>query len=127
MLVHGAMIIGLLANTSPPSTGFFGEFKAAWDHWMWIALAGLFAGHCWDFFTDYLPLTIRQKTSSLFFFIAPYGRILIMHVVILAGAFFMLALGFPRLMALLLIALKGMMELFARKKMAAARGAADPE
>jgi hypothetical protein len=127
MVAHGAMIIGLLASTSSPSAGFFGEFKDAWNIWMWFALAGLFAGHCWDFCTDYVPLTIRQKTTSIFFFVAPYGRILVMHVVILAGAFFLLVLELPRMMALLLIALKTMMELIARKKMSTARGATDSD
>jgi hypothetical protein len=127
MVVHGVMIIGLLASTNSPSTSFLGEFKATWDTWMWFALAGLFAGHCWDFFTDYLPLTIQQKTSSIFFFVAPYARIIIMHVVVLAGAFFMLALGLPRMMALLLIAAKAILELVVRKKMATARGATQPD
>ena len=51
---------------------------------------------------------------------APYGRIVVMHLVIIVGGFLLISLGLPRLMAVLLVVAKTLMELANKKLQRAA-------
>jgi len=73
---------------------------------LWPALAALFVSHAWSFFSnfmgrkEYLGRTVQNQMTE------PYSRIIFMHLVIIFGGGFTLALGEPAPVLLAVIALK---------------------
>ena len=123
MLVHGAFIFFLLGRGFP-EVEINGILSFVWHNWMWIALVGLFFEHAREFSADYLGKGENRKTTAIIQMIAPYGRIIVMHVVIIAGGFLLVFLRLPRLMAILLVVAKIMIEL-AKKRQQTARDLGD--
>ena len=113
MFVHGALIVFLLGDGEAGfrAGGIPGTLTAAWHNWMWIGLAGLFFEHAREFSSEYLGTGKNRKTSAIFQMVAPYGRIVVMHVIIIAGGFFLVFFQLPRLMAIILVVAKTMMEI----------------
>jgi len=122
MLGHGFFIVFLLGDGEAGfrEGGFVGILTSSWHHWMWVALAGLALEHGREFLVDYLGRGKNKQTAAIFQMFTPYGRIVLMHLVIIAGAFLVVSLGLPRLIAVLLIVVKTLMELASKKRQTAA-------
>ena len=73
--------------------------------WLW-AFSALFISHGVSFLLNFLLGGERDRLGVSQLMAAPYGRIVILHVTIIAGAFATLALGQPILLLVILIALK---------------------
>ncbi len=71
-----------------------------------IALIALFLSHGVSFFTNYIGKKEYKKYDENYFFWHPYGRIVIMHLVILFGAFLIYYLGSTKWLVVLLVLLK---------------------
>ncbi|MGJ8643738.1 MAG: DUF6498-containing protein [Luteolibacter sp.] len=69
----------------------------------WFVLA-IIASHLFSFVFNYLGKGEFRRTVPPQLMMAPYGRIVILHVAILFGAFLIMALGSPVFLLLLLIA-----------------------
>ena len=76
----------------------------------WFAL-GIVASHLYSFFHDYLGKGEFRRTSIRTQMSAPYGRIIVLHIAILFGAFVITALGSPIFLLILLIVGKIVLEL----------------
>jgi len=119
-LVHGIFVFALLSEDGPfgknggagPHAGEFPDLVGAViSHGgSWAALA-LLVSHLFSFVSNYLRKGEYKRTIVLFLMIAPYGRIVVLHVTILLGAFAIMALGSPLLLILLLIAGKILLDL----------------
>ncbi|MFP6672620.1 MAG: DUF6498-containing protein [Pirellulaceae bacterium] len=122
MLGHGLFIVFLLGDgeASFRDGGFAGILSSSWHHWMWVALAGLVLEHGREFLVDYLGREKNKQTAAIFQMFTPYGRIIVMHLVIIAGAFSVVSLRLPRLIAVLLVVAKTLMELVRKKRQRAA-------
>lgn len=68
----------------------------------WFVLA-IIASHLFSFVFNYLGKGEFRRTVPPQLMVAPYGRIVILHVAIIFGAFLILALGSPVFLLLLLI------------------------
>jgi len=73
--------------------------------WMWAFLA-LFISHGVSFIVNFLLAGERSRLSVSKLMAAPYGRIVILHVTIILGAFATMALGQPIILLVILIGLK---------------------
>ena len=73
--------------------------------WLWAFLA-LFLSHGVSFLVNFLLGGERDRLTVKQLMAAPYGRIVILHVTIIAGAFATMALGQPIFLLVILIALK---------------------
>lgn len=108
-LVHGLFVAALLGKMElHHETGFFGAMgtmitKALADGG-WLAAAGLLIGHLVAFFQEFVLNGEYRRTYAHQLMIAPYGRILVLHLAILFGSFLIMALGSPLLLLLLLVA-----------------------
>lgn len=88
---------------------------------VWAA-AGLLASHLFSFLTNYLGKGEYRRTAVPILMMAPYGRIVVLHVAILFGAFATMALGSPVYLLVILIVGKILLDLVfhnrAHKKLA---------
>lgn len=131
-LVHGVFVFALLgkdeAGGKTPMAGgslldeFAGLIHGALDAGGVWAAAGLLASHLFSFFTNYLGKGEYQRTAVPVLMMAPYGRIVVLHVAILFGAFAIMALGSPVYLLVILIVGKILLDLVfhnrAHKKLA---------
>ena len=79
---------------------------------LWLAGFGALAiSHAASFLVNFLLRNERATTSPARLMMAPYQRILILHVVLVAGGIAVSALGAPLLLLVLLVALKIIIDL----------------
>lgn len=108
-LVHGVFVFALLGGKGPfaPGPGPFGGLQqpvaALLTGAMWFALIGLIASHLYSYFYHFLYRGEFRRTHVAALMAAPYGRIVVLHVAILFGAFATQLLGQPMFLLLLLI------------------------
>ena len=82
-----------------------------WEPSFLIAVAAIFFSHLLSFFTNYIGNDEYKRASLILLMFRPYGRIITMQFAILFGAAFVLFLGSPLPMLLILIAVKIVMDL----------------
>ncbi len=73
--------------------------------WLW-AFAALFASHGFSFIRNFLLAGERRSADLRKLMTAPYGRIILLHVVVIFGGMLVLTLGESVYMLLLLVVLK---------------------
>jgi hypothetical protein len=120
--VHGVFIVALLLDEQPafgqdpPWPLFLVFLQLLFDvvaqvlanaprEWI-IAFVGLFISHGYSFVSNFLLGGERDAATTRRLMSAPYKRIVILHVAIIAGGFGVLALGQPVLLLSVLIGLK---------------------
>jgi hypothetical protein len=107
-LVHGSFVFALLGGRegragipiSGPGPGGVLEFISAGGILGLVALAG---SHLFSFFFNYLGKGEFRQTAVPLLMIAPYGRIVVLHIAILFGAFATMMLGSPLFLLVLLV------------------------
>ncbi|HSP42394.1 MAG TPA: DUF6498-containing protein [Luteolibacter sp.] len=119
-LVHGMFVFVLLGGSAgnggiicggPPPDGFTELVRGALDAGgIWAALA-LVASHLFSFFHNYLGKGEYRRTAVPLLMAAPYGRVVVLHIAILFGAFATIMLGSPVFLLLLLIGGKIVLDL----------------
>jgi hypothetical protein len=110
-LVHGLFVfllpmfagLGSAIGSSP-----FGQVV-----WSSVALGGvaLFVSHGASFVFNYLGRGEYLRMSPVGLLFAPYGRVVVLHLTILFGAFFAVFLGAPIALLVILVVLKTVLDL----------------
>lgn len=120
--VHGFFVLSLLfdtpakldAHTNWPAFLSFLQlliqvikqvFELAPREWI-IAFVGLVISHGYSFITNFLQAGEGRTSTVNGLMAAPYKRIVILHVTIIAGSFAILSLGQPIFLLIVLIGLK---------------------
>ena len=98
-------------NFNPPAPGpdaMIAMVSAAVDYapGMMIALGLIALYQAIAVMVDYWPLSQRETPLPMVEMFSPYGRIVVLHLSIFAGAFFMAAMGDPMIGMLALILLR---------------------
>jgi hypothetical protein len=107
--VHGVFIFALLGDGGLFAfrVGPFGDLsssvKTLLAGGLWLGLLGSIVSHLFSFFYYFLYRGEYRKTNVAVLMMAPYGRIFVLHVAILLGAFAIHLLGQPIILLLLLI------------------------
>lgn len=83
---------------------------------LWFALAGLTLSHAYSFVWNFLIKGERKKAYIVELQEAPYSRVVVLHVFIIAGGFLMMQLHSPVLGMLTLTVLKTVVDLWAHSK-----------
>lgn len=130
-MVHGVFVIGLFGGNARgvgfPQPGQVLELVQTYG--LFWAVAALFVSHGFSFAANYLGKGEYRRAQLQTLMVAPYGRIVVLHLAILFGGFLMMALHSPALGLVLLIAGKVILDLKAhlweRRKMAG-QTAGDP-
>ncbi len=115
-LVHGVFIIALFGHMSQPGVpsmqtpDFAGVFREYQLGWAFLVLA---ASHVFSFITNYLGAGEFRRTNVGTLLFQPYGRVVVLHLTILVGAFLISKMGTPVVGLLLLVVLKTGLDAFA--------------
>ncbi len=114
--VHGVFVFSLLGRADEMPAGGPLELgphfvKELWqDNLIWAVLA-LAASHLYSYFTNFLYHGEYRRVTVQQLMFQPYGRIIVMHIAILFGAFLIMALGSPVWMLVILVIGKTIMDI----------------
>lgn len=108
--LFGGMLFGSAGPTIPvqPQTFFFAAVIVSWmraDVLAW-PVAGLLVSHGVSFLSNYLAQGEYRRQSVNELMGQPYGRVVVLHLTILAGGFLVMLLGQSQLVLLLFVAVK---------------------
>lgn len=103
-LGHGVFVLAL-----------FGLPAAAPD-WLATSLLLLVASHGVSYYQNFLKGGERDRVSYQDLFMQPYARVMVMHITIIFGGFFLQALGSPPAALAVLVMLKIGMDIVSHKK-----------
>lgn len=135
-LIHGVFVFALLGKGEPGggaigfSTSILDEGAELLERAVQVggfwAVLGLLVSHLFSFAVNYLGKGEFRRTAAPILMIAPYARIIVLHIAILAGAFAVVILGSPVYLLVILIVGKIMLDLKfhnrAHKKLEVAQG-----
>ncbi len=108
-MVHGVFVLALLGGDNMDHVGgtplavLSALFARAGEEGLWWAIAALSASHLISFFTNYLGRGEYRRILVPALMFQPYGRIVVLHIAILFGAFATMVLGSPIFLLVLLI------------------------
>ncbi len=106
-MVHGTFVL-----TIPELTGFEpSPSDGVETSGVAIAAVGLFISHGVSYLFNFIRRGEQLKTTPTELMFAPYGRVVILHVTILVGAFAVAAFGAHLLPLVILVALKTIVDL----------------
>jgi hypothetical protein len=109
MMVHGMVILIMYGSQFEhpelvePFHFYLGRFMLEFS---WIAAAALFFSHLWSFMTNFLGTRERDRLTVSGAMALPYRRMLLTHVALLVGAWFLLEQGQPYVGIALLVTMK---------------------
>jgi hypothetical protein len=111
--VHAMFLVGFLFATPRSSQ--------SWNWWLilaglWLPILGMFISYSISFYRHYLGDGDYQRVTLTSLMAEPYPRIIPMHVGLIMGGFFVLALGSPIGILLVLVALKTGFELVSYRR-----------
>ena len=107
--VHGVFVMGLFGGMFRQGApfpgedvviGFIRQYQLGW------AIFGLAASHLLSFVVNYVGEGEYLRASPMQLMQQPYGRVIVLHVTIIAGGFLVTILNSPLVGLLLLVALK---------------------
>lgn len=108
--VHGIFVFALLGGkgggymSGNPFSGMAGMIGRIFESGgAWFVLA-IIASHLFSFGWNFIGKGEHRRTSLKQLMAAPYGRIVVLHIAIIFGAFVITALGSPVFLLLILIA-----------------------
>lgn len=110
--VHGVFIVNIL---DPETEGLGNPFAAASEllrfAWFAIAVLGMLVSHGVSLIHNFFLKGKYRHTHPFILMFSPYGRIVLLHIVILFGAFLTMALGSPIWLLVLFVVLKTIFDL----------------
>jgi hypothetical protein len=123
-LVHGLFVVLLVGGARAEHADLpfrvFLEPLQRLDPWTRVsfgaAVALLFASHGWSFAKNFIGAGERLRTTPEREMLQVYGRIVVLHVAILGGAFLLGVTGLPRMFAAVLVPAKIALDLRAHRK-----------
>jgi hypothetical protein len=117
--VHGVFVIMLFGGESITNRGTISPsiiFDIISKYQLIYIVLALYLSHGLSYLINYIGGKEYQKTNLKILMGRPYGRIIILHIVVLIGGFFVLALKSPKLGIVLLVFLKTFFDLAAHRK-----------
>ena len=106
-LVHGVFVFALFGKNLGGHSGLFGILTS---------VIFLFISHGYSYFSNYIYKGEYKKISLASTMMAPYGRIVVLHLTIIFGGSFIMLLNAPQIAVSLLVLLKIFIDTSAHKK-----------
>jgi len=115
-LVHGVLVTLLFAPDGMMS--WHGIIKGEVDvsRTMVVALISLFASHGLSFWRNFIGREEYLGISPVVQMMQPYGRVVVLHIAVLVGGFFVTLLGTPLVALICLILFKTVLDLWTHTK-----------
>lgn len=70
-------------------------YRLVLDSLNWVAVLGLFVSHGWSFIENFMGRNEHERLSAMQAMGLPYKRMMITHVALIAGGFFLIESGQP--------------------------------
>ncbi len=102
MTAHLMLLLSFFGG-SPDS---FETLPAVIDGWTLLAICALFVSHGWSFVENFLGNREYEMLNAVGAMAMPYKRMMVTHVALIAGGFFLMWRGEPLFGLLLLLAMK---------------------
>lgn len=116
MLGHLMVLFAMFSSTVEEEKGRLTDpdrfLDAVMNPPVLIAVLALFISHGWSFFANFLGTDERNLLTGTRAMAQPYRRMIITHIALLAGGFFLTTMGQPLPGLLLLIGMKIVMDVF---------------
>jgi hypothetical protein len=115
-MVHGVFVFALLSNDGPfgmrggPFGGMEEQIASMLRGGMLVVILALVGSHLFSYFYHFLYRGEFRRTNVAYLMAAPYGRIIVLHLAILFGAFATFILGQPIFLLILLIVGKTLLD-----------------
>lgn len=126
--VHGVFVFGMFTGTgmSDMESPFARASRELQDPWLRFSLLGLLITHGITYILGYLLTGEFRQANPVKEMAAPYPRLLVLHVAVIAGGFAIVAIGQPSIAVILLILLKTVLDLGAAGLFGKLTSASDP-
>lgn len=108
-LVHGVFVMGFFGGAFRKGASFpglEGFVQAILEHQLGWAVLFIAGGYAASFFWDYLRSGEYEQAKLRDLMQEPYGRVVVLHLTILGGAFLLAMLRTPSVVLILLVGLK---------------------
>lgn len=107
---HYSAVVGLfgkgLGNSDADAVGFGVPLAEVWHSPLWIGVFAIVVSHLLSYYFNFIKGGEYQRTDLIQLMKRPYGRIIALHISVIAGGFLVIVLGDPLWMLLVLIAIK---------------------
>jgi hypothetical protein len=112
--VHGIFVVALCkimpaqlaGQPVEPLFGLEPYVKESFSSGLWVAFLALFLSHGFSFVANFLYRREYRRVSAADLLMAPYGRVVVLHLTIIFGAFLGALVGFPTGLVALLVLIK---------------------
>jgi len=111
---HVSVLVEVFGTAPNPGVG--AALKELWHVPFLITVAAIFGSRLFSFFTNYIGGGEYNTSTLQALMLRPYGRIVVMHLAILFGAGFIMFLGSPLPMLLILIIGKTLIDMHLHEK-----------
>ena len=85
--------------------------RGQWHAGLWVAIAAIALSHLISYAVNFVAGGEYQRTNIIALMMRPYGRIIVLHISIIAGGFLVMALGNPFWMLPVLVVVKTVIDL----------------
>jgi len=126
--VHGTFVVAMLAPPGERAEGLAGAMAllTSAEGLLW-GLVGLAASHLFSYVVNFLLGGEWRHPEPMQLMVQPYGRIVVLHLTILGGAFLATALGEVAVVLALLVVLKVIVDLRAHWRQHAPAAGVTPD
>lgn len=126
--VHGIFVVTMLAPPDEQAAGLAGAMAllTSWEGLLW-GLLGLTASHLFSYVVNFLLGGEWRDPEPMKLMVQPYGRIVVLHLTILIGAFLAVSIGETTAMLALLVVLKVIVDLRAHWRQHAPAAGVSPD
>jgi len=98
-------------------TGLFeGDLPDSWRSPLWLGVAAILVSHLISYWTNFIGRGEYKRTNVMQLMQRPYGRIIALHIAVIAGGFVVTLLGNPLPALLVLIGIKIVIDLQLHEK-----------
>lgn len=110
---HGTILVSIFGDEEEKNLPLI---QIITDYGLYLALAALFASHAFSFLQNFIVNGERKRLTLSELMVAPYKRIIVLHMFILFGGLIIDEFGESLLGLLVLAALKTMIDLITHQK-----------
>ena len=113
------VLFSAISMENPDASGFFSDIEFIDNFWglsIFAAIGALFFTHGFSFFHNYVGKKEYLKTDISKLMFMPYKRIFLQQILVIGGAFLLVAFQIPNVFLFLLVGLKIAVDLFSHNK-----------
>lgn len=119
MFGHFMVLIGMYSSDADNMKNIDEPVEYLWaviERVTWVPIIALVMSHGWSFVTNFLGTDERKILNPSAAMALPYKRMVVTHVALIAGGFFLVSAGEPLVGLLILLGMKVALDVFFHRK-----------